>query len=384
MTRVSSTAVIGHVVETWIGEQRAFRALLAEGPPIGVNARGEIVSHAGPLPVRVWVAAERGAVFVMSADPAHPAFVVGGATCSFAPAALSATWSRLVGPQCIDVGGGILVTARAVTGRDDASRGQTLPAQSKDADVEPPTRPEGLAAGPPSGATRLQPLHVPTTRPAPVAPTAPVAATAPVAPTAPVVRSGSARLSPRPPPEGAALEARGPAVAPSRGRQLAAAWRGLSRTTRIIAVGFTSLALVAPITSSARGQRHSADGPTGEAAADVRPAGGGQRPRGRAAAASTSLTPPSSSAVAGNATSIAAPPPPSPFVALGAPEGDSDSPLAVPRDRAGERRVAEAMFAGDYARAAAEGRRLADAHPESPEYPVVARVLRAKAARSSR
>gem|GEM_PF-5834388 len=53
----------------------------------------------------------------------------------------------------------------------------------------------------------------------------------------------------------------------------------------------------------------------------------------------------------------------------------------APVDAAAERRVAEAMFAGDYARALVECDALAVAHPSSSRYGVMVRVLRAKAAR---
>lgn len=46
-----------------------------------------------------------------------------------------------------------------------------------------------------------------------------------------------------------------------------------------------------------------------------------------------------------------------------------------------ERKIAEAMFAGDYGGALANGQSLAERHPEAPRYGVMVRVLRAKAAR---
>jgi hypothetical protein len=58
--------------------------------------------------------------------------------------------------------------------------------------------------------------------------------------------------------------------------------------------------------------------------------------------------------------------------------------LVVPPvpEAAGERSMAEAMFAGDYARALEVCDGLRNAHPETSRYGVMARVLRTKAART--
>lgn len=389
MTEVSNTAVIELIVETWLGDQRLCRALLPEGPPVGVTERGEIVSRPGASPARVWLAAQRGEVFAMSADAAHPAHLV-DATRSSGPATLASTWTRVAGPWCVELGG-VLVTTRALTRRVAATPPEAPPTPSPlDAEPEPPTKPGAPEVGPPSGATRLQPLRAPAATPARIVPTAPTAPTTSIAPTAPLVPT-----TPSAPPA-RAWQAPGPhsphraraplgaavlAPPPSRSRRFAAAWRGLSRTTRIVVIGITSLTLVL-LVAPARGQRHAADGTKGEAPSDPR-TDGRSGARSRAPAPSATVAAPSAT-IGSAAASTPNPAPPSPFAALGSPEGDADSPLAAPRDRAGERRVAEAMFAGDFARAAAEGRRLADANPESPEYPVVARVLRAKAARGGR
>lgn len=66
-----------------------------------------------------------------------------------------------------------------------------------------------------------------------------------------------------------------------------------------------------------------------------------------------------------------------------APGADASTAPAAPseRDVLAERRIAEALFGGDFARALAQCETLAAAHPDAADYAVMLRVLRARRSR---
>jgi len=126
----------------------------------------------------------------------------------------------------------------------------------------------------------------------------------------------------------------------------------------------------------------STTGPSGRRAAGARTETGGataEAAPSTAPSATPSATPAkgAKTAASAHAAAPAASGSAASLVAGAAPSDETPDPV-------GDRKVAEAVFAGNYAKALEECGALAVAHPGSARYGVMVRVLRAKAARTSR
>lgn len=327
-------------VEVLSGTTIVGRAPLgAQHPLVGVDAHGRLVTGAADgRPARLWIATRGPLVCAMSVDPLCPA-TIGGAP-------LPGTWVPLGLPCAVHVGAAV-VNVRAASHPADAEEVTRIGAiasrpSSARAAAAPPAQPsdETWVEEAPSGVTRV------------ALPSAPVQAAKRVPPSS---SSGSipalVRSAPPPPPPSTRP--------PSQARTLRlVALAGIAAAAGLWLIGMNTGVITTNM--SRRTQTTS-----------------------RTASATTPAETTTSSA--------AADPPAAPVAKAdaGAPRlfDEPDEASAEPSEAAvaaangADRRIAEAMFAGDYQRALDESAALGKADPTSARYAVIARVLRAKAAR---
>jgi hypothetical protein len=366
----------GFVVEVSIGIALvAHTALAADRGLVGIDARGQVIAEGGDgRAARVWIATRGGAICALSVDPTAPVQI----DRTF----LGTTWTPVAIPSSITIGD-VTVRVRSAAERvsapspsirgEDATRvSMSVPAivrelrPSRPVDVvdgpaEEPTQIKSLSSSvahleDAAEMTRIQMPLVPklhaTSRPR-------VGQEGSEANAPPTRRPEHPLATHRPAPSSSSVPALArstppPAEVPSQKRPVA----------KLLALALVAAVLGVwlirthgdVVTSRVSPKASTKHGPVAAAGAESQPESA----------------------------------PPSPALPDAGPRPEvretpadiktPENPLAT---RSADRRIAEAMFSGDYQRALDESAALGKADPTSPRYTVIARVLRAKASRSA-
>lgn len=354
------------IIEVSVGGHSRGEAVVgAIGPIIGVDGAGRIDFHPTPATATAVFAERQGVLYAMSANEKQPAWID--------RARLPAVWTPVTSSTRLQVGLA-MVAVRSAAMRPLARRD------------EEPTLISVPARVPVSGSTRVHAVTSPHgaqlddsgSNPAMVwsrsGSTPP--AMMPLATPAPM---------PVPYPHGQVYASAGGAGAGG-----ASAAKPARRWVRIVGLSVAGVLAVLVIARARGANAEHAHAPAaagGEETAAAVPVATPASPSAPVAAVTASTN-----AGGGAREAAVAAPVTGPVIApmVLAPGGKVDKKAAAAAaaqltpEAMAERTVAEAMFSGDYERALDACDALANAHPETPRYGVMARVLRAKAARTRR